>query len=53
MSAKEAIRSLIKEEGYRGLYRSYPVTVMMNIPFASVVVSVNENLKTYVQPWNK
>jgi len=25
----------------------------MNIPFASVVVSVNENLKTYVQPWNK
>lgn len=35
------------------LYRSYPVTVTMNIPFATTVVCVNENLKTYVQPWNK
>ena len=25
----------------------------MNIPFATTVVCVNENLKTYFQPWNK
>lgn len=35
------------------LYRSYPVTVCMNIPFAMTVVCVNENLKTYFKPWNK
>jgi hypothetical protein len=52
MSVKETVRGLIKEEGLKGLYRSYPITVMMNIPFASIVVSVNENLKTYVKPWD-
>ena len=41
----------MREEGIRGLYRSYPVTVMMNMPYASVVVCVNENLKTLVKPW--
>ena len=25
----------------------------MNVPFASMVVCVNENLKTYVKPWEK
>lgn len=47
------VRSLVKEEGIRGLYRSYPVTVFMNIPFATTVVCINENLKTLVKPWNK
>lgn len=37
----------------RALYRSYPVTVSMNIPFAMTVVSVNENLKTYIRPWEQ
>jgi solute carrier family 25 (mitochondrial iron transporter), member 28/37 len=36
----------------KGLYRSYPVTVLMNIPFATTVVCVNENLKTWLQPWS-
>ena len=35
------------------MYRSYPVTVTMNIPFATTVVCVNENLKTYVKPWEQ
>ncbi len=35
------------------MYRSYPVTVLMNIPFATTVVCVNENLKTWLQPWSK
>lgn len=25
----------------------------MNIPYAAVVVSVNENVKTLVKPWNR
>jgi hypothetical protein len=46
MTASTVIRNILKEEGIRGLYRSYPITVIMNIPFASVVVCTNENLKT-------
>lgn len=47
------IRGILAEEGIRGLYRSYPVTVAMNIPYASCVVTVNENLKTYFKPWER
>lgn len=53
LTAAQCIRNIIKEEGFGAFYRSYPVTVTMNIPFATTVVCVNENLKTYVQPWNK
>jgi solute carrier family 25 iron transporter 28/37 len=53
LSAIQCVKSIIKEEGIRALYRSYPVTVLMNIPFATTVVCVNENLKTWSQPWNR
>ena len=53
MSASQCINTILKDEGLRGLYRSYPLTVMMNIPFATTVVCVNENLKTVVKPWEK
>ena len=26
---------------------------MMNVPFASTVVCVNENLKTFIKPWER
>ena len=41
------------EQGFRALYRSYPVTVLMNVPFAMTVVCVNENLKTLIRPWDR
>ena len=44
---------IIREEGIRGLYRSYPITVSMNVPFATSVIFLNENLKTYVRPWEQ
>jgi len=47
------LRGILKEEGVKGLYRSYPITVLMNIPFASFVVCCNENLKTLTKPWEK
>ena len=37
----------------RALWRSYPITVLMNIPFAITVVCVNENLKTLLRPWDR
>lgn len=51
LKAIQCISNIIREEGTLGLYRSYPLTVMMNIPFMSVVVCVNENLKTLIRPW--
>jgi solute carrier family 25 (mitochondrial iron transporter), member 28/37 len=53
LTATQVVKTIVKDEGIWALYRSYPVTVMMNIPFAMTVVCVNENLKTYIQPWNK
>ena len=43
----------MKDDGFKGLYRSYPITVMMNIPFAAIVVCVNENMKTWIQPQDR
>ena len=53
LSAARCFKDIIREEGLRGLYRSYPVTVSMNIPFATSVILFNENLKTYVRPWER
>ena len=53
LSVSQCYRDIIREEGLRGLYRSYPLTVGMNIPFASVVICCNENLKTVVRPWER
>jgi len=53
MTASQCIRQIVKNEGFKGLYRSYPITVTMNIPFASSVVCTNENLKTVLRPWER
>ena len=44
---------MIEKEGIAALYRSYPITVVMNIPFSMCFMVVNENLKTAVQPWKR
>ena len=53
LTAVQCVRDIIREEGFKGLYRSYFLTVGMNVPFASCVVCINENLKTYVRPWEQ
>jgi len=40
-------RKLVREEGVVCLYRSLPVTMLMNIPFSGLLVTINENLKSY------
>lgn len=39
------ISSILKAEGVKGFMRSYPTTLLMNMPYAAVVVSTNESLK--------
>lgn len=53
LTARKVVYDIINTEGFKGLYRSYPVTVFMNVPFMSVVVCVNENMKTMVKPWQR
>ena len=43
--AVDCIRSVVRNEGVRGLYHAYPTTVLMNIPYAAVVVAANESIK--------
>ena len=53
MGVVECVKNILKTEGIRGFYRSYLVTVTMNAPYFTTLVCVNENLKTFVQPWNR
>lgn len=48
LSFRKAFYDITAVDGFKGLYRSYWVTLSMNIPYAAVVVSVNENTKTLV-----
>jgi solute carrier family 25 iron transporter 28/37 len=53
LTARQAFRDILKEGGIKMLYKSYPITVLMNVPFASTVVCCNENLKTMTKPWER
>ena len=46
----EWLKKTIREEGFFALYRSYPMTIFMNVPFAFMIVSANENIKVYANP---
>ncbi len=52
-SLSYCIRKTIRKEGYRALYRSLPVTLMMNVPYHGAVVGCNENLKILCKPKDK
>jgi solute carrier family 25 iron transporter 28/37 len=44
-SMSHAFQQIIKLEGWRGLYRSFNVTVMTNLPYGMIMVSTNEFLR--------
>ena len=44
------VRKIIKEDGMKNLWRSFRVTLIMNVPFSMAMVSVNENLKVLTKP---
>jgi solute carrier family 25 iron transporter 28/37 len=43
----QCVRSIIKEEGIRSFYASYPTTVMMNVPFMTVHFAGYESFKLF------
>lgn len=44
-SVRHCIREVVRTEGLRALYLSLPTTLVMNIPYAGVLVATNESLK--------
>ena len=42
------LRTMLREEGVRVFFASYPTTVLMNIPYAATVVAANESLKKWL-----
>ena len=49
-SMSTGVRTVLQTEGFRALYVSLPTTLLMNIPYASVMVSTNESLKKFFNP---
>jgi len=41
---------ILKHEGYLGLYRSFPVTLLTNVPYGMIMMSTNEFLKEILNP---
>jgi solute carrier family 25 iron transporter 28/37 len=46
----QAVTHILRQEGGKALYRSFPVTLATNIPYGMVMVSVNEACK---QAWHR
>lgn len=44
------MKGVVKTEGILSLYRSLPVTMIMNAPYAITTVTVNENMKKLIEP---
>ena len=48
-----ALRSIISTEGIHALYTSYFTTLLMNVPNATILVVVNDWLKSILNPTGK
>ena len=44
-SAFDALRTIVRNEGAHVLYRSYPTTLIMNVPFTAIHVGLYESVK--------
>jgi len=43
-------KTIVKNEGFKALYRSLPITLFMNAPYHISTVIINENMKKIVKP---
>ncbi|CAE7942234.1 mcfF, partial [Symbiodinium sp. KB8] len=46
----DCLTSVTRSEGLSALWRAFPTTLVMNIPYASVVVATNESMKEVLNP---
>ncbi len=46
----DCVKTVVRNEGVIALFRSYPTTVAMNVPYASLVVATNESAKKVLNP---
>lgn len=46
----DCLHKIVKYEGIRALFVSFPTTLLMNIPYGGVMVAANESLKTVLNP---
>jgi len=44
------VRSIVAQDGAASLWRSFPATLAMNVPYAAAVVAANESAKTLLAP---
>jgi len=49
----DCVKSITRTEGIAALLISFPTTLIMNIPYAGIMVSTNESLKTFLNPTNE
>mmetsp|Transcript_19281 Transcript_19281/g.37793 ORF Transcript_19281/g.37793 Transcript_19281/m.37793 type:complete len:464 (-) Transcript_19281:1158-2549(-) len=49
----DCARTILRNEGASALFISFPTTLVMNMPYAAVMVSANESLKKILNPGNE
>eukprot|EP00644_Phytophthora_capsici_P010834 jgi/Phyca11/526374/estExt2_fgenesh1_pm.C_PHYCAscaffold_90105 len=46
----DCFKTVMKHEGLRALYISFPTTLLMNLPYSMIMVSTNETFKKILNP---
>ncbi|KAG6620082.1 mitoferrin-like protein [Phytophthora cinnamomi] len=46
----DCFKTVMKHEGLRALYISFPTTLLMNLPYSMIMVSANETFKKILNP---
>ncbi len=49
-SLSHAVASIVRADGWRGLYRGYRATVVRDVPFSAIQFTVYETLRTLLFP---
>jgi solute carrier family 25 (mitochondrial iron transporter), member 28/37 len=44
------MKTVMRTEGFGAFYLAFPATLLMNIPYGGVMMSVNESCKTFLNP---
>ncbi|KAF1332573.1 Mitoferrin-like protein, partial [Globisporangium splendens] len=46
----DCFKTIVRQEGFRALYISFPTTFFMNLPYSMIMVSANETFKKILNP---